>query len=123
MTNKIKEWIADKDMKIINDVINIKISDERSHVVNINETDEHLIAVGKIASRSKVESNVDIEWIWHRNRHAMFVSYCLDKAGCLIGEIWIPKIGLEKDEFQLLVRILAQECDRLEYLITGKDCE
>jgi hypothetical protein len=53
----------------------------------------------------------------------MLVGFRIDRQHRLVGEAWIPKAGLVAEEFQLYVRMLAAECDRFEYALTGKDVE
>ncbi|AUX27009.1 uncharacterized protein SOCEGT47_075820 [Sorangium cellulosum] len=51
------------------------------------------------------------------------LGFRLEDRGRLVGEAWIPKAGLSVEEFATCVRQVAVECDRLEYLLTGKDAE
>lgn len=51
------------------------------------------------------------------------VGFRMDQKGRLVGEAWMPKVGLGREEFLLYVRRVASECDLFEYSVTGKDCE
>lgn len=58
-----------------------------------------------------------------RNRQLQLCGLSVDQKGNLNGQCMVPKVGLDADEFQLCARHLAAECDRLEYLLTGRDRE
>lgn len=60
---------------------------------------------------------------WLRNRATSLVGFRIDAVGRLLGEAWIPKIGLEAEEFRLYLRTVALECGRLEYFLTGRDVD
>lgn len=51
------------------------------------------------------------------------VGFRLDQKGRLVGEAWVPKAGLSRDEFLLYVKRVADECDLFEYHLTGNDRE
>jgi hypothetical protein len=51
------------------------------------------------------------------------VGFRLDQKGRLVGEAWVPKAGLTRDEFLLYAKRVADECDLFEYHLTGKDRE
>ncbi len=58
---------------------------------------------------------------WERNRASDIVGFKLDGRGRLIGEAWVPTVGLDAEEWAFYVRTVAEACDRLEYLLTGRD--
>lgn len=58
-----------------------------------------------------------------RNRQLRLCGLSVDDRGNLWGQSMVPKIGLDTHEFLLCARHLATECDRLEYLLTGRDRE
>ena len=61
--------------------------------------------------------------VWLRNRATALVGFRIDSRGRLVGEALVPKAGLTAEEFQIYVRAVAVQCDRLEYLLTGRDQE
>ena len=61
--------------------------------------------------------------IWQLNRSTRIVGFRIDRKGRLIGEARVPGAGLTAPEFQFVVRRVAAECDRLEYVLTGRDVE
>ena len=58
---------------------------------------------------------------WTRNRSSDLVGFKLDSRGRLVGEAWIPSAGLDADEWRSWLHAVATGCDRLEYLLSGKD--
>lgn len=61
--------------------------------------------------------------LWRHNRAAQLVSFRIDTRGRVYAEGWIPKAGLTAQEFQLVLRRVAAESDRLEFLLTGRDMD
>jgi len=49
------------------------------------------------------------------------VEFTLDETGRLVGRIEQVAERLNHDELEFFLTSLAQECDRLEYLLTGRD--
>lgn len=60
---------------------------------------------------------------WSRNRSVMLAGFRVDERGRMIGESWVPKAGLTASEFQFALRHLAEESDRFEFQLTGRDQE
>jgi hypothetical protein len=106
------------------DEIEVRFADERHHRVRVDDEGEAFRVVGVVARRAVVEGleNVALQ-AWRKNRSTQLVGFRLDDRGWLVGEAWIPKAGLSGEEFATYVRQVAAECDRLEYLLTGKDTE
>ena len=59
--------------------------------------------------------------VWPRNRRTPLVAFMLDPQDRLIGRIDHPTATLDPPELQAILLHLARECDRLEYLLTGRD--
>jgi hypothetical protein len=77
-----------------------------------------------VARRRLVQTQEDIaQRIWRLNRGSNLVGFYIDRRGRLVGQSWIPKAGLQEREFQLYVRTMAAEADRLEFVLTGVDRE
>ena len=51
------------------------------------------------------------------------VSFAFDDKNNLVGIIKQPALTLDHDELKLYIEALARECDRFEYILTGKDIE
>jgi len=58
---------------------------------------------------------------WERNAHQEIVSFGFDGTDRLIGVIEHPADQLDAEELEIYVDALARECDRFEYLLSGKD--
>lgn len=59
--------------------------------------------------------------VWNRNNHSGVVEFAFDDAGRLVGRIAQVRETLDREELLFYLQRLAQECDRFEYLLTGKD--
>ena len=59
--------------------------------------------------------------VWERNATVQLVGFGFDKKGRLVGQVRHPAEHLDPAELELYVNALAVECDRLEYLLTGRD--
>jgi hypothetical protein len=104
--------------------IQVKLGDGRLQRVRVEEFETEFLLTSIVAKRSVVESMDRLpELVWSKNRSAGVAGFRLDDRGRLIGECHVPKIGMTPEEFQAYVTELAVECDRLEYLLTGKDSE
>ena len=117
-------WCEGSGLVIEDDAIEVYFADERHHRVCVDDEGDAFRLIGVVARRGVVEAleNVALR-VWRRNRSMQLVGFRLDDRGRLVGEAWIPKIGLSVEEFATYVRQVAVECDRLEYLLTGKDAE
>ena len=105
--------------------ITVVLRGGRKHRVTVEPCeDQDLIRVWGVAGRRadlnslREDSNIVA---WTRNRHSELVGFKIDSRGRMIGEAWVPTAGLEADEWGLWVRAVAQSCDHIEYLLTGKD--
>ena len=119
-----KKFCCARDISVEEDTIKVFFNNERKHLVRAEEANDELRVWSIIARQAIVAQQKDIQLhIWQRNHISKLVSYRIDGKGRLIGEAWVPKSGLTPDEFGLYVRTVAAECDRLEYLLTGRDLD
>ena len=58
---------------------------------------------------------------WRKNALKDLVTFAFDEEDRLIGLIEQPVATLNHEELQLYIEILAKECDRFEYVLTGTD--
>ena len=113
-----------EDMQVDGDRINVKLADERHQWIMVEETERYFELSAFVVRKAILESLEDFPIrAWQRNRNTQLVSFRVDKKWRLLGEAWLPKAGVSADEFLLVVRQLAFECDRYEYLLTGADRE
>jgi hypothetical protein len=101
---------------------------DRQQRVFVEESrDGESLRLWSVAARpSAVRDATSHEWsphvlAWDRNRDSDLVGFKVDGRGRLIGEAWVPLDGLEAEEWGVWVRTVARSCDRMEYLLTGKD--
>jgi hypothetical protein len=97
---------------------------ERHQRIAVRETADTLELTSIVARPSAIVGIPDVALrTWRRNRAMQLVGFRLDPKGRLVGEAWVPKAGLTRDEFLLYAKRVADECDLFEYHLTGKDRE
>ena len=60
---------------------------------------------------------------WRKNALKDLVGFAFDERRQLVGTIEQPVETLDHEELQLYIDVLAKECDRFEYVLTGRDIE
>ena len=60
---------------------------------------------------------------WRKNDLKEIVTFSFDRHDRLIGVIDQPADTLYREELVMYIEILARECDRFEYKLTGEDRE
>jgi hypothetical protein len=104
--------------------ITVVFPDERRHRVAVTETGDSYELSSVVVRRSALDGIEDAALrAWRRNRVSQLVGFRIDHRERLVGEAWVPRVGLRPDEFVLYVRRVASECDLLEYHLTGRDIE
>lgn len=105
------------------DTIDVGMQGGRRQQVFVEDTNPALIRVWSVAARPAMLAAVGgpDEYAWRRNRLSDLVGFKTDTRGRLIGEAWVPTEGLDASEWAIYVRAVAQACDRVEYLLSGKD--
>jgi len=58
---------------------------------------------------------------WQRNADHEIVNFAFDKRDRLVGVIRHPAEHLDPEELELYIAALTHECDRFEFLISGRD--
>jgi hypothetical protein len=104
--------------------IRVTFADLRQQLIRVSQTDATFELETTVA-RPGITRRLDEPDVqaWRRNRSTKLVGFRLNQDGALIGESWIPKVGLTPEEFCFYVRQLAAEADRFEFLLTGQDRE
>ena len=105
--------------------IEARFLDGRSQRVYVEEGDPEVIRVWSVAASPSALRQLDDAnlALWHRNRLSDLVGFKTDGRGRAIGEAWVAREGLDAEEWATYVRAVAFACDRLEYLLTGRDEE
>lgn len=117
-----KSFCREKHLDIDQTRVCVTFKDQRKHWLNVIDEGDSYLLRGHVASRKTVRSvhGLPVK-IWLRNRTTQLVGFRIDNKSRLVGEAWVPKDGLNAEEFQMYLNILASECDRLEFLLTGTD--
>lgn len=124
MAVKWTEYCNADDLKVSSGEVAVLLAKGRSHRVRI-EDGERAYRISAIVIPARVVRGMESPAIetWLRNRNMRLVGLRIDKDGRMAGEAHVPKVGLTSQEFQTYVRTVARECDRIEYLILGRDME
>lgn len=119
-----KGFCRGRKLRVGENEVEVELADGRQHRVQITEHEDalHLSAVVGRASVVDGVENAALR-IWQRNREMQIVGFRLDARGRLLGEAWIPRLGLTSEEFVMCLHTVALESDRLEFLLTGRDQE
>ncbi len=118
-------WCKRSGFEVDGDDAVVTLADERRQRVRVQDEGEAGLLLRAIVARGATVDNLKTPALvaWRRNRTTKLVGFGMDTKGRLVGECWVPKAGLSEPEFVLYMRTIAQECDRLEYLLTGRDVE
>lgn len=115
---------GDPDIEVAGDRLTVSLARSRKQRIEVADRDDVLELTAVVARPAVVQSIPDAHLrAWARNRTLQLVGFRVDRRGRLVGEAWLPKAGLGADEFLHQVRRVAEECDRFEYLLTGRDVE
>jgi hypothetical protein len=112
-------------IKVSGAELTVAFEDGRAHRVMVEEPPGRAeIRLWAVAARPSVlpeEAEGPHVVAWKRNRFSDLVGFKIDGRGRLVGEAWVPLAGLDAGEWATYVRTVAWSCDRLEYLLTGRD--
>jgi hypothetical protein len=120
-----RQYCRDADgISLDGDNIDVMLTKGRHHSIRIRETSETYELSGVVARPEDLDVISDVPLrAWRHNRAMLLVGFRMDQKARLVGEAWVPKAGLDENEFLLYVRRLAEECDLFEFHLTGKDRE
>ena len=118
-----RQWCGGLDgISLDGDGVRVVMAYERHQHIAIRETGEALELTGTVARPAALDTIPHVPLrVWRRNRAMQLVGFRVDQKNRLVGEAWVPKAGLNRDEFLLYVKRVAAECDLFEYHLTGKD--
>jgi hypothetical protein len=128
-----KRWVPDLDWRefcrgaegvsVEKQGVQVFTADLRSRSIRIRETPNTY----ELASIVRHKVPPDTEYLairtWRRNRAIHLLGFRIDRKDRMIAEAWIPKPGLNPQEFVTCLRNLAVECDLFEYTLTGRDSD
>ena len=111
-------------LQLEGDEVTVGFDNGRHHRVRIHETDDTFEMHAIVARAAAVQSVSDLPLrIWRHNRASQLVGFRRDTRGRVYAEGWVAKAGLTKDEFLFVLRRVAAESDRFEFILTGRDTE
>ena len=109
------------------DRIHVEVRGGSRHQTVLIERVEHLYRFTSVVlGTAAVTKNVR-RWrklavlVWERNAQHQIVTFGFDRRDRLVGHVEHQAEFLDPEELELYVNTLARECDRFEYLLTGKD--
>lgn len=115
----------DAGFKVSGDELVVTFTDGRQHRVAVEERpDRQELRLSAVAARpSMLPADAEGPHVaaWKRNRFSDLVGFKIDGRGRLVGEAWVPVVGLDAEEWALYVGMVARTCDRVEYLLSGRD--
>jgi len=123
MTHTWHAWCVGDLQLAADNRIEVLFAHGRGQYVEVQERERSYELMSLIANAAAAEFSpyACVEALWQRNGSARLVGFHRDAHGNIAARSWIAKAGLVAAEFQRLVRHVAQEADRLEYLLTGAD--
>jgi hypothetical protein len=105
-------------------VATISFPNNRQQLIHVRRVDDCYQLTSRIIGSTKAGSMAPADLarlIWDRNRSTDVVEFALDDSGRLVGRIEQVAETLNRNELEFYLTALAQECDRFEYLLTGRD--
>lgn len=100
----------------------------RKQIVYIERDGSRYMLTSRVLGKQRVENFYEkyserglALAVWNRNNHSGVVEFVFDDTGRLVGRIAQIRETLDREELLFYLQRLAQECDRFEYLLTGKD--
>ncbi|MBW3565420.1 MAG: hypothetical protein KY459_11900 [Acidobacteria bacterium] len=102
--------------------ISCETGDQRNQVVHVEREEDHLRIWSVVVPPRVAREIDDLDLrLWEANRFRELIGFTVDRRGRIIGEAFVPAAGLTEDEWSVYVETLATSCDRLEYVLTGRD--
>jgi hypothetical protein len=102
----------------------VRFASGRAQRVEITVNDDAYVLRSVVAKQSIVSRDPDAAVrTWLRNQQVSLVGFRIDERSRIVGEAMLLKAGLTAQEFQLVLRTVAVECDRFEYQLTWSDRE
>ena len=122
MKNEIEISCEEYKPIVSKNLIEIPIGENRHHSIKVEEREDGYWLSGIVLKRQHQKSRGKLSiLIWKRNRAANLAGFRFTKKGDIIGECFVPKAGLTKEEYDFCLSKLARECNRMEYVLTGED--
>ena len=124
MTTSWRAMCSAPRLRLDGDDVIVTFENGRQHRVRVQETDDTFEVHAVVARAAALAIVTDLPLrVWLRNRSSQLVGFRVDARGAVRAQGWVAKAGLTAEEFRHVVRHVAGESDRLEYILTGKDVE
>lgn len=103
--------------------LHVDFRNGRGQRVFVGEERDGSIRLWSIVAAAALVGELDAARLraWQRNRLMELVGFSVDSRGRMIGELWVPEVGLSAEEWGFCVRYLAKACDIFEHVLTGRD--
>jgi len=103
----------------------VRLGESRRQLVSVEDEGTESLRLSSIVAKPAATNRLPNPELaaWGRNRLTELVGFSIDGRGRMIGETWLPSVGLTAAEWKFAIYNLARACDRFEYLITGADDE
>lgn len=117
---------ADWRLEEVSSGVNLTLPNGRHQMVRIELRGDRFVLSSVALGQQRVSQKPAdrlalITWLWKMNRDLGVVGLMLDRAGRLVGRIEQLAETLDSAELALYLQLLARECDRLEYVLSGQD--
>ena len=107
-----------------NEGLVVSFTDGRKQQIYVKRKRACYTLTSNVLQRAKVDdlgrSNI-LRTIWTRNHSSKLVGFRLDKSGKLVGYIEHRAESLDPSDLAYCIEVLARECDRLEFVLSGED--
>ena len=124
MKSSWQEYCREAGFTLRDRTLAVRLETGRSQEIVGEDRGEELLLRSTVARPALCSGIPDVALsAWLRNRSVSLVGFRVDERGRLVGELWVPKVGLTNEEFRYLVQHLAVECDRFEFQLSGEDRE
>lgn len=106
------------------DLIEVRFPNGRKQIVRFRHHDGRYTLESTVLSASRVAAlgiGETLRLAYTKNRETDVVAFTLDKSERLIGYVQHVRLTLDTEELEFSILRLAEECDGLEYLLSGGD--
>lgn len=120
--NDWQTWCEGDDLRVSGDTVDVRFAQGRGHAVRVSATERTYQFVAAVAQHDRLsERSRGIEPLLELNAAARLVSFHAAVDDRVVAKGWVAKAGLTAAEFSRMLRHVAREADRVEYLLTGTD--
>lgn len=119
-----RRWSTRDGLRLDGHTIEVTFADDRRQKVHVEEQPaDGTIRLWSLVARPAIVKRLadPDDYAWQRNRGSHLVGFKVDSKWRMIGEIYLPAETLGADEWRFCVHLLASRCDRIEYLLSGRD--